>query len=157
MEVTGILLERYVEDFMASDALMPSQILQTVNFTPERRLLLAVLEDALRILVKGTLPTNGQSPRVPLSEAQDWVDMAGVWPMSFEWVCDGLGINPSSLRGLIAKGTGVLPLRRMEAQVRGRRVPISQGPPRPFKFQRIGMSNGQSRIGSGRHRQGEEW
>ena len=84
--------------------------------TPDERLRLAVLEDALRILVHGDVESERSSFRL-MSETREWVladDLA--WPFSFRNICDALDIDADGLRLRLAPW--VAPRHR-------RHVPIS--------------------------------
>jgi hypothetical protein len=63
-----------------------------------RRLMLAVLEDALRCL---QMRANGRRPveRRAMAEAERWIFERGLQgPFTFESVCETLGIHPDHLR-----------------------------------------------------------
>jgi len=92
-----------------------------------RRLMLAVLEDALRCL---QMRANGRSSvvRRAVVEAECWIFERGLQgPFTFESVCEALGIHPDHLRGGIRQwraqlsGVGHSQLPRLQ-QVR-RSVP----------------------------------
>jgi len=68
----------------------------------EKRLMLAVLADAVDILLKGD-GRDGRSRRLLLETAQ-WIRADDDGPFSFVNVCETLGLNPSCLRrGLLAR------------------------------------------------------
>jgi hypothetical protein len=85
------------------------------NVPPEQRLMLAVLEDALGILVAG--PRRTTNART-FWDTRNWVlDDDRGWPFSFVNVCEALDIDPARLRrrlaarcapGMIARGSEVL-------------------------------------------------
>ena len=63
---------------------------------PERRLVLAVLLDALQIVAWGVSPS--QSPRC-VSDARDWILSDDThWPFSFVNVCEVLDLAPPTVR-----------------------------------------------------------
>ena len=66
----------------------------------ETRLVFAVLEDAVRCYVK-TVNSSRRCDREQFDEVQRWFHAeAGIHsPFSFEYVCDVLGIDPTSFRG----------------------------------------------------------
>ena len=110
-----------------SDALMPSQFYgNRKDFPPEKRLCLAVLEDALRVLVKGIKVYNGNSQSRMVQDARDWIAAdRGDYPFSFTWVCQMLDLDADRLRHQIldAAGDGMRIPRRKSNN--GRRVPIT--------------------------------
>jgi hypothetical protein len=64
--------------------------------TPERRLMLAVLDDAIRVLE--TQPYGSRARRLR-AETDRWLAAdEREWPYSYVNVCDGLGIDPARLR-----------------------------------------------------------
>ncbi|MBP1686862.1 MAG: hypothetical protein H6Q33_3005 [Deltaproteobacteria bacterium] len=89
------------------DTLLPSQYFALVKrkggHEPERRLVAALLEDAVECFQKH-LRARDPKARQLFLDAEEWIcsdDRS--WPFSFENVCDLLQINPEYLRrGLIA-------------------------------------------------------
>jgi hypothetical protein len=85
------------------DVLAPSQFHAIVTSTatpdPERRLMLAVLEDAVSYLLKDPRRCPGQQ-RKSFEEAYSWINAAdgSGWVFSFTNVCESLGFNPGYLR-----------------------------------------------------------
>jgi hypothetical protein len=84
------------------DALMPAQFY--ANFRqgsaayPERRLMLAVLQDALECYRKYAFAQD-QRGRQMFSEAEEWIfSRDQKWWYSFENICDLLGFDPDFLR-----------------------------------------------------------
>ncbi len=82
------------------DVILPTQLMTALRsqLTPERRLMAAVLEDAVNCFLKYRFATDRRSRRF-FREADEWVmseDME--WPFSFERICDALGLDPSYLR-----------------------------------------------------------
>jgi hypothetical protein len=96
-----------VEDRLASlfqpDTLMPAQYLDTyrrkTHLEPEKRLMLAVLEDAIACFQKYLLVRDGKG-REMFRDAEEWIlEEDSKWLFSFENVCEALGYNPAYLRG----------------------------------------------------------
>ena len=89
------------------DTLLPSQYFAVVKrkgaHEPERRLVAAVLEDAVECFQKH-VRARDQKARQLFLDAEEWIYSEDrSWPFSFENVCDLLQINPAYLRrGLIA-------------------------------------------------------
>jgi len=65
---------------------------------PVKRLMLALLEDALRCFQNNAEAKGGPRRRL-FSEAEEWLcNEGGEGPFSFETVCETLGIEPQFLR-----------------------------------------------------------
>jgi hypothetical protein len=155
----SVELVDYFDAMLASDAIMPSQFYPGREFPPEKRLILAVLEDALRIVVREKFSGNLSRQRT-MDDACDWIAARGTWLMSFDWVCEALEIDAEALREKILSirppesGKPALLRKSTSNQVLGRRSPITIGSPRR-KFQRIGLGH-RERLG-GVRRQDQEW
>jgi hypothetical protein len=66
---------------------------------PVKRLMMAVLEDALRCFQNNSSAKSGPRRRL-FAEAEQWLcGEAGDGPFSFDTVCETLGIEPEFLRG----------------------------------------------------------
>ncbi len=78
----------------------------------ERRLLLAILEDAVQIYCKGAVASAGRNRRL-FREAERWVESRDRrWVFSFERVCEALHLDPDYIRrGLQAWRRGQSPRR----------------------------------------------
>jgi hypothetical protein len=77
----------------AADLILPIQFHPTRARSPEGRLMLAILEDAVGIYAKyGRMPGRGRWRR--FTEAEGWLfsDDTG-WPFSMVNICDTLGID----------------------------------------------------------------
>jgi hypothetical protein len=104
------------------DVLLASQYFESVGtrtFSSEQRLMLAVLADAINALW-GYRVSASRDKRNPLNEALSWVFANGIAsPLSFDHVCDALGLHAESLRRRLSESvsedSGDLPkLRRKE-------------------------------------------
>ena len=92
----------------------------------ERRLMLAVLEDAIRTLL---LARRTALPRKRLVSELAWLESRSrAEPFAFESICDVLGIDAGWLRGRLATGTFV-PQRTRGRGPRTtiRRMPVARG------------------------------
>ena len=83
------------------DVVLPSQFFESVGaqtLSSEQRLMLAVLANAINILRDYRVsPSNRKLSS--FNEAASWVFADGIeGPMSFDQVCDALGVNAESLR-----------------------------------------------------------
>jgi hypothetical protein len=85
----------------------------------ERRLMLAVLEDAIGTVL---LARHTAVPRKRLLRDLAWLESTSrAEPFAFETICDVLGIDPDHLRGRLVAGVHV-PVR--PARARGPRTSI---------------------------------
>ena len=106
------MYENYVTvgEIFAQDAVLPEQYYgdtQSKELEPERRLMLAILTDAVRCYQAGIAVPGGTRSQL-FAEAESWLFHAPhKTPFSFEDVCGALKIEPAYLR----KG-----LRRWRAQ-----------------------------------------
>jgi hypothetical protein len=99
---TGLSMEERVTSLFQPDTLMPEQYLETfrrkLHLEPEKKLLLAVLEDAIACFQKYLFAKDGKG-RVLFLEAEEWIlDRDTDWLFSFANVCEMLGFEPSYLR-----------------------------------------------------------
>lgn len=98
---------------------------------PLKRLMLAVLEDALRCFQNNAAAKSGPRKRA-FAEAEQWLcNGSGDGPFSFETVCETLGIEPRFLRGGLKQwrerqlaGVGERPLARRSPVVRSGRISV---------------------------------
>jgi hypothetical protein len=89
------------------ETILPSQFFDRVqidaSLQPEKRLMLAVLEDAVGTFQKHVTATGRRGQRL-FSEAEDWfASEPGEWPFGFENVCQALGLEPSYIRSGLAR------------------------------------------------------
>ena len=99
---TGLSMEERVTSLFQPDTLLPDQYLETfrrkLHLEPEKKLMLAVLEDAIACFQKYVFARDGKG-RMLFQEAEDWVqEKNGDWLFSFANVCETLGFNPDYLR-----------------------------------------------------------
>ena len=82
------------------DTILPSQFFESVGartFSSEQRLMLAILADAINVL--GSADSSNLRKRKPFNEAWSWVFTKRITSsLSFDHVCDALGVNAESLR-----------------------------------------------------------
>jgi hypothetical protein len=84
------------------ETVLPSQFFDRfridASLQPEKRLMLAVLEDAVGTFQKYVTATNRRARRL-FVEAEEWFEApSSDWPYSFENVCVALGLEPEYLR-----------------------------------------------------------
>jgi hypothetical protein len=115
----------FQDDLLSSlpDVLLPSQFFGSARaqtFSSEQRLMLAVLTDAINILGDYRVSPN-QRKWKSFNEVSFWVFGSGITgPMSFDHVCDALGVNAEALRRRLSElvsqpGATLLRLRLKEA------------------------------------------
>ncbi|HYD49766.1 MAG TPA: hypothetical protein VEB21_15525 [Terriglobales bacterium] len=137
-------MSEYVSDtythLLQPDTLLPLQyfaaLRRKATQEPERRLVIAVLEDAVDCYQKyfGASDRRGQQLFV---DAEDWfLDTDRSWPFAFENICDFIGVNSEYLRRglqawkermLVERSQGkVVPLKRPVAAVELADQPVRQ-------------------------------
>ena len=100
---TGLSVEEKVSSLFQPDTLLPAQYFETFrrksHLEPEKRLMLAVLEDAVACFQKYLLARDGRG-RAMFGEAEQWIlEEESDWLFSFENICEVLGFNPRYVRG----------------------------------------------------------
>lgn len=105
------------------DVLLPDQYweinLRKTVLDPEKRLMLAILGDALESYQKDLLARDPG-----FRDAEEWIlEKESNWPFSFEGICECLGLDASHLRGRLLRwkethvarsaGSRLLPRRRV--------------------------------------------
>src|SRR5713226_4976804 len=115
-------VDRSVHLSRIPDAILPSQFFESVGaqtFSSEQRLMLAILADAINVLRSSDSSNIGK--RKSFNEASSWVFASGITSsLSFDHVCDALGIDAESLRRRLSElvsehGGSLLRLRLKEA------------------------------------------
>ncbi|MGH7771346.1 MAG: hypothetical protein ACREQA_03840 [Candidatus Binatia bacterium] len=116
------------DDFLARilepDTFLPSQFygnrVLSRQLDGEKRLMLAILKDAVECLEKYRRARNS-SGRELYQNAIDWVEDTGIeWLFSFNNICDLLGFDPDFLRESLLKRE-----HRTTRQVRDKLYPVS--------------------------------
>ncbi len=82
-----------------SDAVLPSQYWGDGGLVqPEKRLLAAVLEEAIAVLARAN-PRPGSEAEQAAIEANHWMDSdERIGPFAFASICDVLGLDPDGVR-----------------------------------------------------------
>ncbi len=114
------------------DVLLPSQFFESVGaqtFSCEQRLMLAVLADAINVL--GSTDSSNLRKRNSFNEAWSWVFAKRITSsLSFDHVCDALGINAESLRRrlseLVSEHGGTLLRLRLKQAGRMQRPTVTR-------------------------------
>jgi hypothetical protein len=84
------------------DIILPSQFLPRTVATPEKRLLLAVLEEAVGTYQRYVMATDRRG-RMVFAEVEAWFASEDVtWLFAFVPVCDALGIDATYVRSGLA-------------------------------------------------------
>ena len=84
------------------DTLLSAQYFDTLRrktlLEPEKRLMLAVLDDAINCYRDNMFSRQGTNKRL-FDEAEEWIATpGGDWIFSFDNVCESLGFNPEYVR-----------------------------------------------------------
>ena len=95
-------IEERLAGLFQPDTLLPSQFFDRIRrrrqFEGERRLMIAVLEDAVEIYRKQSAVRDPRGRQL-FKEAEEWVeDTDRTWLFSFENICDVLDIDATYLR-----------------------------------------------------------
>jgi hypothetical protein len=123
---TGLTLDERIGSLFHPDSLLPFHYFETLRrktlLEPEKRLMLAILEDAIYCFQDNLLTQNVRNRRL-FEEAEEWiVEADGDWVFSFENVCDALGLNPPYVRqGLLRWMKNKLPQHGKGIVARGRK------------------------------------
>lgn len=99
---TGLSMEERVTSLFQPDTLLPDQFMDTFrrksHLEPEKKLMLAVLEDAIACYQKYVFARDGKG-RALFQETEEWIlERQGDWLFSFANVCETLGFDPDYLR-----------------------------------------------------------
>ncbi len=118
---TGLTMEERVTSLFQPDTLLPDQYLDTfrrkMHLEPEKKLLLAILEDAVACYQK-YLFAHDSKGKALFHEAEEWVEhpsAEGVF--SFDSVCESLGLNPDYVRRGISEWKNSATAQRTQAKV----------------------------------------
>jgi hypothetical protein len=91
---------------LESDIILPSQFLRRTIASPERRLLLAVLEEAVATLQRYAGATDRHS-RATFADVEAWFASEETAPLySFVGICDALGIDAAYVRSGLGRWLG---------------------------------------------------
>ena len=132
---TGLAVHQDLSVLFEPDTLASNQFLNTIKSSsapdPERRLMVAILEDAVSCLSKDPQRCPRQQKK-SFDEAHSWINASDAdgWIFSFTNVCETLGFDPSYLRRglnrwtvLSATSTGEKPrLKKYRSGARRRKL-----------------------------------
>lgn len=118
---SGLSMEERVTSLFQPDTLLPEQYLETfrrkLHLEPEKKLMLAILEDAVACFQKYVFAHDGKGKAL-FRETEDWVlEDHGDWLFSFANVCETLGFEPKYLREGLAKWKERCLAERTQAKV----------------------------------------
>lgn len=99
---TGLTTDEKIASLFQPDMLLSAQYFDNLRrkslLEPEKRLMLAILEDAVSRYQDNLLSQDKRGKRL-FADAEDWIVEAGSdWIFSFENVCEALGLNPAYVR-----------------------------------------------------------
>ncbi len=102
-EVSYFEIDERIASLFQPDTVLPAQYLETVSrkthLEPEKKLMLAVLEDAVTCF-QGYFAARDKKEAKLFREAEKWIlqhDKSD-WLLSFDNVCETLGLNPDYIR-----------------------------------------------------------
>ncbi|MGH7854471.1 MAG: hypothetical protein ACREP3_13585 [Candidatus Binatia bacterium] len=118
---TGLSMEERVTSLFQPDTLLPDQYLDTfrrkLHLEPEKKLMLAILEDAIACYQKYLLARDSKGKAL-FREAEEWVEESGGGSVfAFDSVCETLGLNPDYLRRGMAAWTKAALAQRTQAKI----------------------------------------
>jgi hypothetical protein len=95
-------MDERIASLFEQDALLSTQYFGNLSkktlLEPERRLMLAILEDAIDCYQDNLLARRGRARKV-FTEAEEWIlEKGSDWIFSFGNICGTLGFNPEYVR-----------------------------------------------------------
>ena len=123
-----------LSDLLGPDVILPQQFFDgprgDSDFSPEKALMLAVLEDAIRCFQEYFRTTRAR-PRMLSRQAERWIRTRDWnWPFSFNNVCEALSIDPDCMRDTLLR-------MKYERLMDEQRPRPSQMAPRPARIVRL--------------------
>ena len=99
------------------------KVFESRQISPEKRLILAILDDAVQSFIATVKPRNPKELR-DFEEAQMWIMEADSdWIFSFDSICNQLGLDPDYLRSGLLKLIADARNPQHSRTVSGNRVP----------------------------------
>lgn len=101
-EPTSPTVDEKIASLFQPDMLLSAQYFENLrrktHFEPEKRLLLAILEDAINCYQDNLISRSVKKKRL-FEETEQWIlDADADWIFSFDSVCEALGLNPEYVR-----------------------------------------------------------
>jgi len=123
-----------LSDILGPDVILPQQFFDgprnDSDFSPEKALMLAVLEDAIRCFQEYFRTTRAR-PRMLSRQAERWIRTRDWnWPFSFNNVCEALSIDPDCMRDTLLR-------MKYEHLMSSQRPHVSQAAPQPARIVRL--------------------
>src|SRR5262245_49179045 len=102
VERQALNMDERIASLFEPDTLLSTQYFGNLTgktiLEPERRLMLAILEDAINCYQDNLLAKRGSARRL-FMEAEEWIlEKGGDWIFSFKNICGTLGLNPEYIR-----------------------------------------------------------
>jgi hypothetical protein len=99
---TGLTADEKIASLFQPDTVLSAQYFENIRrktlLEPEKKLMLAILEDAVNCFQDNLSAQNGKGKKL-FEEAEQWiVEFGGDWIFSFEHICEALGFNPEYVR-----------------------------------------------------------
>jgi hypothetical protein len=106
------IINRKLEAFFGPDSVRIGHHVDRLRIKeplqPEKRLMLAVLDDAVACILKYARGRNGREKRL-FCQTEDWLMATEEeWPFSFVNICEALGLHPGSLRSALIRKSNML-------------------------------------------------
>ena len=101
-EEGGLANDERIASLFQPDTLLSLQYFENLRrktvLEPEKSLMLAILEDAVRSYQENLLSQQKRAKKL-FADAAEWIAETGsAWIFSFESVCDALDLNPAYVR-----------------------------------------------------------
>ncbi len=101
-EQSALTADEKITSLFQPDMLLSAQYFENLRrktyFEPEKRLMLALLEDAINCYQVNLISRGAKKKRL-FEETEQWIRTAsGDWIFSFDSVCEALGLNPEYVR-----------------------------------------------------------
>jgi hypothetical protein len=114
--VTVQSVDEKITSFFHFDALLSAQYFDTLRrktlLEPEKRLMLAVLDDAIHCYRDNLFSRRGKNKQL-FDAAKEWITAPGDnWIFCFDNVCESLGFNPEYVRRGLLQWKGNNPQKR---------------------------------------------
>ena len=141
MAMATLRIEEQSPAVLEADIIVPSQFFDRIraerSSQPEKRLMLAVMEDAITTFQKSVHGATRRQRRL-LKETEEWIGSSDMsWPFSFENICTALDIEADYMRSGLRRWKGSLLAQRSQQEpalghspfrrVSGRRHTLSAG------------------------------
>jgi hypothetical protein len=138
-------LEEQSPALLEADIIVPSQFFDRVkaerSSQPEKRLMLAVMEDAITTFQKSVHGATRRQRRL-LKETEEWIGSTDTsWPFSFENICAALDIEAGYLRSGLRHWKSSLLTQHHRPE-----VPTAHSPFRRVSGRRHALSAGRSSL-----------